>query len=162
MEKGIVSNASSLIFLAKLDVLKLAKNMFSRIFIPKEVLDEIFEKNKAENSLIQREVGGFLVVNAVQNVKDFPIYVGERAAISLCLEKNIKKFLSDDKRARNYARNLDIEVIGVLGILLWNLQANKINKKECLDLVNKLIEKGYYMSSDLYSELLTLINSTEN
>jgi|SRR3989344_7170373 len=159
MEKEIVSNTSSLIFLAKLNIFGLARNMFSCIIISEEVLDEILEKDKVENYLIQKEIGEFIIVSEVKNVKDIPVDNGEKEAISLCLEKNIKKFLSDDKKARRYATNLDIEVMGVLGILLWNLQNTKINKKECLNLVNKLIEKGYFMSSELYSEVLTLINS---
>ena len=160
MEKEVVSNSSSLIFLAKLDIINLAKNLFSAILIPKQVFNEIFNKRMLENILLEKEVGKFLIVRNVKNVKDFSLDIGEQAAISLCLQEKKKTFLSDDKKARILARNLEIEVIGVLGILLWNLKNNKIKKDVCLNLLNKLMNKGYYMSPELYSDIFSEINDT--
>ena len=88
------------------------------------------------------------------------MHEGEKAAISLCLEKDIKFFLSDDKKARNYARSLGIEVIGIIGILLYSLQDNKISKEEFMKIINELIEKGYSLSPELYAEVIKKI--TEN
>jgi len=83
--------------------------------------------------------------------------MGERAAISLCLEKKINIFLSDDKKARKLARGLSIETLGIAGIIKYNLEEKNISKEEAKDLINQLIKDGYYMSSILYSELLILV-----
>ena len=76
----------------------------------------------------------------------------------MCLEKNIFLFLSDDKKARQYARSLNIKTVGVLGIILENLKLEKINKKEAKELVSRLIDIGYYMSPGLYVKMLELID----
>ncbi|MBS3074508.1 hypothetical protein J4447_03580 [Candidatus Pacearchaeota archaeon] len=154
MEKEVVSNTSSVIFLAKLDIFNLAKNIFSKIIIPTEVADELFKKNSPENERIKRELNNFLIEKKVEKIKDLPLGGGERAAISLCLEREIKMFLSDDKKARVYARSLGLRSIGILGIILINLRDKKISKKEFIRLLNEWIRKGYYISPLLYAEIL--------
>ena len=157
MEKEVVSNSSSIIFLAKLNIFNLAKNIFLKIILPKEVIKELFEKNSPENEIIRKELKEFLKEADVRDIKDFPLDHGEKAAISLCLEKGVKIFLSEDKKARMYAKSLGIKVIGILGILLSNIEDKKIDKKELLKLLNKLIENGYYISPQLYAEIIKKI-----
>ena len=159
MEKEAVANSSSLIFLAKLDIFNLAKNILSKILVPTSVIKEVFEKDFPENNIIKKELDSFLIKLEVKEIKYFPLDEGEKAAISLCLEKNVKLFLSDDKKARIYARTLGIEVVGVIGILLYNLENNKINKKEFMELLNKLIGKGYYISPGLYAEIIKIVGN---
>jgi predicted nucleic acid-binding protein len=158
MEKELVSNASSLIFIGKLGIFNLLKNVCQRILIPKQVFDEIFKYNKPENNLIQKELdSNFIVKQDIKSIKEIPLHIGERASISLCLEKNIKTFLSDDKKARRYARSLNLDTIGILGIILENLRAKSLNKKQAKELIKELIDKGYYMSPGLYAKTLELI-----
>ena len=129
MEGEIAVNTSSLVYIAKLDIFNLAKNMFSRFLVPKEVIEEIFEKEEIENNLIKKELNKFIKETDINKIRDFNIHKGEKAAISLCLEKG-HPFLSDDKKARKIANSLGIEVIGVLGILIWNLKRKKIEIEE--------------------------------
>ena len=157
MEKAI-ANTSSLVFIAKLNLFKLVKNLFSLIFVPEQVIEELFIKDNPENLLIKKEIqNNFIKEVKIKNIKDLPLDVGEKAAISLCLEKNIKTFLSDDKKARNYARSLKLKTIGILGILLWNFQHNKIRKDDFIDYLNKLIDFGYYISPGLYFKIMQLV-----
>jgi len=65
----------------------------------------------------------------------------------------------DDKKARRYARSLGIRPIGVLGIILENLKKGKLDKNEAKDLIHRLIDKGYYMTSELYARIRELIDS---
>ncbi len=159
MEKEAVANTSSLLFLAKLKRLDLVKSIFFHILIPKQVLEEIFSKNKPENIVIKNELREFLKEIEVKQLKDFTLDKGEKAAISLCLEKNIKTFISDDKKARKIARSLEIETLGLVGIILHNLEISKITKKEALKLIEELIKNGYYMSSSLYTKVIQVINT---
>jgi len=158
MEKQVISNASSLIFLAKLNIMHLAKNMFSKIFLPRQVFDEIIVKQSPEINIINKELNKFIEIVELKKVKEISVDLGEKSAISLCFEKDIKTFLSDDKRARKYAESLGIDVIGVIGILIWNFEQNKINKQELLEIINKLIENDFYISSDLYAEIIGYVN----
>lgn len=83
---------------------------------------------------------------------------GENSGISYCLENNIQTFLSDDKNARMIAESLGLKAKGVLGVLLWNIEQKNIDKQNCEELIKKLIEQGYYISSELYSEIIERIN----
>lgn len=158
MEEELVSNASSLIFIGKLGIFNLLKNICKRVLIPQQVFDEMLKFDKPENNLIQKEIySNFIVKQEVKSIKEIPLHIGERAAISLCIEKNIKMFLSDDEKARLYARSLNLDTIGILGIILKNLRIKTINKKQAKELIIKLIDKGYYMSAGLYAKTLDLI-----
>ncbi|HLC53020.1 MAG TPA: hypothetical protein VJK03_00610 [Candidatus Nanoarchaeia archaeon] len=158
-KKEAVANATTLIYLSKLGIFHLARNLFSRIFIPSKVMEEITANNYPETLVLKKEISYFLKeVNA--NAQPFPIGEGERAAISYCLEKGIKLFLSDDKKARKFAYSLGLEAQGVLGIIFENLDKNKIKKDECRLLVQKLVNCNYYISSQLYAEVMKKIDRT--
>ncbi len=158
MEKEvIVANSSSLIFIAKLDIFNLAKNKFKKILVPRQVMNEIFKKRTAETLIIKRELNSFVNEVVVKKIKEIPVDEGERAAISFCLNNNKKIFLSDDKKARRFARSFKLETIGTLGILLWNLEHRKMKKQEFIDLLNNLIKNGFYISLSVYSNVMKLV-----
>lgn len=156
MEK-VVSNTSSVIYLGKLKIFELARNMFSNIIIPCQVAEEIFQKECPENNYIKEELNKSIKIFEPQKILDIPVGKGEKSAISLCVEKNIKTFLSDDKKARRYARLLKINTLGVIGIILWNVEHKKIKKSEAKKLIKKLIDKGYLISTDFYLKVIELI-----
>lgn len=149
-----VADASSLIFLAKIDALHLAKNLFSCLYIPEEVMQEISKKKTAEFILLEREFSSFLKEAKVKEMREMPLDDGERATISYCLEKNILLCLMDDLKARRYAHSLGIKTIGVLGILLANFKIKILEKNEFLILLQKLIDNHYYMSPQIYVEVM--------
>ena len=153
MEEKAVANTSSILFLAKINRFDLLKNKFSKILIPKQVIEEIFEKDNPENLIIKKELESFLKETEIKEIKDFRIDKGEQAALSLCMEKKISIFISDDKKARKFARSIGIETIGIAGILLWNLENKKIGKEELNNLLEELIKKDYYISSSIYAKL---------
>ena len=152
MEEKIIANTSSLIFLGKLNIFYLAKNMFSQILIPFEVSEELFAHEKPESNIIKKELGNFIKEIKIEKITNFNIHKGEKAALSLCLQKGLP-FLSDDKKARKLAVSLGIECTGVIGILSWNKENKKINVEEYNNLLKKLIDNGYYITTDLYDKL---------
>ena len=161
MEKEVtVSNTSSLIFMGKLNVFSLAKQMYTKILVPKEVVSELFRFDKPENNVIREELEqGFIQEVSVKDVMDLPLDSGEKAALSLCVEKKIVTLLSDDKTAREYAYSLGISAVGVIGIILQNMKGSTITKKKARELLDMLITEGYYLSSDIYAEVLRLIEA---
>ena len=161
-KEEIISDTSSLVFIAKLGIFNLAKNMFSKILVPEQVINELLASEWNGRLIIEKELDNFIYKTKLLKIKDIPVDFGERAAISLCLERKIKNFLSDDKNARRTAQAFGIEVKGVLGILFWNLKHGNINKKECKKFIENLIDKGYYISDKLYQKSLKLIEFTDN
>ena len=156
---SVVGNASSLILLAKLNRFDLLKNIFGSIIVPFTVKKELLkrEEKTSEILILEKELKEFMRVVEVKKVLDLPLGDGEKEAISLCLEKNVKIFLSDDKKARKFARTFNLETIGIIGIFLKNLQNKRITKKKFLDLLEKLIEEGYYISPELYNKIMRLL-----
>ena len=156
---SVVGNASSLILLAKLNRFDLLKNIFGSVFVPFAVKKELLkrEEKTSEILILEKELKEFMKVVEVKKVLDLPLGDGEKEAISLCLEKNVKIFLSDDKKARKFARTFNLETIGIMGIFLKNLQNKRITKKKFLDLLEKLMEEGYYISPELYNKIMRLL-----
>jgi len=158
-KKEAVTNSSSIIFIAKLNKFNLMKNIFKEVLIPSEVVKELLQKESSENISIIHEMKGFLKETNPVKIVEYALGAGEKSAISLCLEKKGRFFISDDRKARGYARRMGIETIGVIGIILENLERSMIDKNEAKSLVNRLIKKGYYMSTLFYSRTMETIES---
>ena len=159
MERA-VSNTTTLLFLAKVKRLDLLQNLYKKIYIPNKILEEILIKETPELVYLKKYLGNYILEENPKNLRSLPLDEGEQAAISLCLEKKGNLFISDDLRARNFAESLGLPIIGTLGILLDNLRRRKINKKEAFSLLQQLLTKGMYLSTDVYAEVEKIIEES--
>ena len=76
---------------------------------------------------------------------------GEAEAIALALHSGAR-ILIDEKRGRNAARKLGLEIRGTLGLLAEAKNKSIIRSvKECID---ELLEAGYYLDYKLIEEVL--------
>ena len=83
----------------------------------------------------------------------------ENSAISLCKQKNINWFFSDDKRARKTAELLQIKTKGLIGVILENLREKKITKNEAKEILKISVTlNSYYISADIYAKAIELID----
>ena len=149
----IVSNASPLIVLLKINKLSILRELFEKIVVPKAVYEEITTKEHERLILGRLE---WIEARSVRNTEmtaflEKLINRGEAEAIVLAKELNVT-LLIDDAKARKYAKLLNIEVIGTLGLL-------KIAKKSGLvQSVRKVIEdmlaEGYYIEDRLVRKIL--------
>ncbi|MCB0532446.1 MAG: DUF3368 domain-containing protein [Saprospiraceae bacterium] len=79
---------------------------------------------------------------------------GEAEAIVVAMETGADLLLIDERLGRQVAKDYDIPVLGILGIL-------KIaKKKSCINLVKPLLDRliseaGFRVSANLYREVLT-------
>jgi len=149
----IVSNASPLIVLLKINKLSILKELFRKIIISVAVYNEI--TTKEPDKLIFDKIG-WIKTRSVTNIEmtallEKLIDRGEAEAIVLAKELKVT-LLIDDAKARKYAKLLNIEVMGTLGLL-------KIAKKSGLiQSVRKVIEdmlaEGYYIEDKLVRKIL--------
>jgi len=140
-----ISNSGPLIHLAQIEKFELL-NVFSKIYIPKEVFKEVCtagkqgekELKKAENVEIL-EVSGKNVGNIKKKVKGFKLDEGELQALCLC-NKLKKIFLTDDWDAREASKTFGLEVHGSVGIITRAYREGLINfqraEKALSDLYN--------------------------
>ena len=77
--------------------------------------------------------------------------LGEAEAIALALEMD-SMILIDERKGRNYARDLNLTIRGTLGLLLEAKKKGKVKSvTECID---KLKRVGYYLDDKLIEALL--------
>lgn len=77
--------------------------------------------------------------------------IGESAALSYAIRNDADLILIDEKEGRNAARNHDLNMTGVIGILVKADHKNKIDLEKQID---RLREEGFWISEDLYQKIL--------
>jgi len=149
----IVSNASPLIVLLKINKLSILRELFQKVLVPEAVLNEITAK---ENEKLVFNRLEWIEAKNIRNTEmatflEKLIGRGEAEAIILAKELNTS-LLIDDAKARKYAKLLNIDVIGTLGLL------KKAKKKGLIQSARKVIEdmlaKGYYIEDRLVTKIL--------
>lgn len=157
----IVSNSGPLIHLARIDRLKLLKELFGKVMIPQEVKIEVVDRGKEEGApdafLIESEIEkGWVVIEESKNDKlkkiaeSAGIENGEASAIMLAKRKKCP-ILIDDLAARRFASGLGLEVVGSLGVLIRSAKVGKISKSEALEALDKLA-KVMWLGVDIYDD----------
>ena len=160
----IISNASPLIYLSKINKLDLLKKLFEEIVIPEEVYEEVVIKGKEKGFLDAYKVEKAVEDNWIKikenkierELEKFApeIDLGEIAVI--CLAKKMKPslILLDDASARTIAESLGFNVKGTLYIILKAYKRRIITKKEAKNLIDELIILGFRISHEFYINLL--------
>lgn len=155
---GIVSNATPLIYLAKIGRIDLLKKVFGEVFIPEEVKIEVVDKGKQlgekDPYIIERAItDGWLKVLNTQLV-EVPIKLepGELAVLSLAKNLRLKEVLIDEVSARTAAKLLNLKPRGTIFVLLKALEKKEIDLNEFLKALNELIKNGFRLKEEVYVE----------
>ncbi len=151
----VVSNSSILIHLSRINRLKLLKEIFGRIVIPKAVYEECVVEGKpgadeigSSNWIEVREVKDVHLKRVLQMFLD----EGEAEAIVLAIESNADLILLDEAEARKIAKSLGLRVTGTIGILLKAKKLGLIKRlKEEIDALRKT---GFWISEKLIYKIL--------
>ncbi len=159
----IVSDSSPIIILGKQGRLNLLKECFKRVIIPESVYNEIMhEKNTPEAAALKKSVDDKyfsvekIAVNTLLQTKN--IGLGEKEAISLAL-KHKAPLLIDDDNSKAYALIMGVESHGTLYVVYLSRAKKLISKEEAIDIIDAMIEDGFYISIQIYSKFLELLNS---
>ena len=158
--QSIVSDTTTLIILGKISRYDLLENLFSKIYIPKEVLKEISIKSDGiyeeieKNSLFEtKEISNISLLNLLEGILD----KGESQAIVLAKELNLI-LLIDEKKGRNIAKDMGLDIIGLLGILILNVKKNLITNKEAQILLKDIKGLKFRVSKKLEENFLKIIS----
>ena len=155
---SIVSNATPLIYLAKVGRIGFLKTVFGEVFIPEEVKVEVVDKGKLlgekDAYVVEKAIGeGWLKV-CVTEVLDVPIKLerGEAAALSLAKKLGLREVLVDEVSARAAARLLDLTPRGTIFVLLKVLERKEIDVDGFLEVLDQLISHGFRLKEEVYVE----------
>lgn len=112
MPEIVISDTSCLILLQKINHLSILKNLYSSVVVTSIIAGEFNEDLPTE--IIIRDAKDQNTYLAFAQVVD----KGEASAFALALELSDCMVILDDRKARNFARNLNIKITGTLGILV--------------------------------------------
>lgn len=166
-----VSNATPLIYLAKLNKLQLLKQIFTKIQIPPKVKTETIDRGKQKGYpdayIIEQAItDGWLIPHTLtqKTIREsetlahmMAIDVGEAQAITLAKQKKEKTILIDQTNARAAARNFQLNPRGTIFIMLTAIKRKLITKQAAKEMLRNLIEANFYISADIYAHALKTI-----
>lgn len=154
----VVSNATPLIYLAKVGRILLLRKIFGEVFIPEEVKVEVVDKGKQigerDAYVVEKAIeDGWLKVLRVEVVK-IPIKLepGEVAVLSLAKKLGQREVLVDEISARTAARLMGLTPRGTIFVLLKALEIKEISLSEFLDTLSDLIKHGFRLKEEVYLE----------
>lgn len=151
----LISNSSPLIFLAKLNFLKLLSK--DQIFIPPGVHQELLAKESAEKDKLIRflnEKNTKIISPKNNQIQSNSLGKGEIEAINLAIEKNIPHILIDDKRARSFARIQNLKPLGTLWIILRAFKNKELTKTQTRELIYDLPSIGFRIDQEFLFRIL--------
>jgi len=153
----VVADTSSLLNLALIDRLDLLETQFPGIAVPHQVWGELTAGTDGLEALRKLRGDGVLRVVRVDRSDLFvevfhDLDLGETAAICYAVEHDADLVLLDERDGRRVARRHDLDVTGVIGILLRGANVGEVELEAELD---SLREAGFWISDDLYSRVLS-------
>lgn len=150
----IVVNATVLSNLAIAKRLKILRELYDKVLVPYPVYEEILKGIEASyifldrvDKLMESEDWISLVYFTDESRKTFKALLdvlgrGEAAGIAMAEEQHLT-FFSDDKVARNIARDRRVKISGTIGILKVAVEEYKISINEADVVLRKMIQGGY-------------------
>jgi len=149
----IISDATTLIALIKIDALDVLKLFTEHITLPPEVYAEVTRKPHAKETMDREIAQGFFTVESYEDISRFTSYrlildAGESAAIVLAQEKNLPLII-DEKKGRNFARAHGVEIIGLIGILRFLYRKKRLDREEIITLIAHLNDSDFRINKQL-------------
>ena len=153
----IVSDATPLIGLAKIDGVVWLKRLFGEIWIPQAVYHEVVVAGSGKVG--SEEIAQAAWIRTI-SVKDrekvtyllTQLDTGEAEAIVLAKERDADWLLMDEIRGRTIAQGLGLKVIGTLGILLLAKEEGLV--PEVRPLLDALMTQRFRISDFVYRQVL--------
>lgn len=162
MSRVVVTDATVLIYLAKLGDLSFLDDLFEDTYVSERVYDEVVTQGRKEQYAdalpVEEAVESFLDVRNLSPEmteradvirQSSGLERGECTAIALAEAENAR-CLTDDHAARKTAESLDVEVGGTIYVHLESLDRDHISFEEYVDKLDDLTDNGFRMSASLY------------
>ncbi len=155
-EAAAIADSGPLICLARIGRIELLPRLFSKIFVPPEVWNEVTVRGQNHPGAYEVSQATWFTIQAPdsQIVRPLSILVdaGEAEAIALAQTTPDCIILLDDSRARKIAERLNIKQIGTIGLLLRAKRSGLIEKIR--PHIDALVENGIYIRQELVDAVL--------
>ena len=151
----VVSDTSPLCYLLLIDLIEVLPQLFGRVIIPEKVRDELLSPTAPQ--VVRKWISqppDWLEVQIILDrinpaVNQFDL--GEQEAITLALGLKADLILLDDLAARRIATQLQVNIVGVLGILVSAAEKGLIDVTAAIE---RLQQTTFRVSPKLIQSLL--------
>ena len=149
----VIVNSTPLIILSNINHLDLLKKIYSDIYIPEAVFNEVTEKEDSACQQIKNNMGWIHVCKITnesqKRMYQAKLHAGEVEVMILAQEKpEADLVILDDNAAKKTAKFLGLKVTGSLGVILKAKKMDII--KDVTSLMNQLISNGFYITKKIY------------
>lgn len=154
----VVLNTSPIIFLGKIDGLKVLTECFAEIYVPQGVVGELHDYPLPANIQMRAlsPEGGAYVRGALGR-----LHQGELEAIILAQELFVDYVILDDLLARRKAQRMGLQVMGTLGILLLLKKRGLLSADATWLKIKQLTEHhGLYVTPHLLQQIKNQLLNT--
>jgi len=148
----IISDTTCLAGLANIGQLELLKKLYGSVTITPEVFEEFTEK-------YEEKIPEWINVKEAQNKEKIneikiKLGLGESTAIVLASETPGSLVIIDDKKAREYALDIGLNIIGTIGVIRQATERNIIESPEKANaLFQELKNKGFWLKNELVDNI---------
>ena len=154
-----ISNTTPILSLLKINKLDLLKELFGTVAVPNAVFQEI-EKGKEKPFYQDLSLLDWIEIEYIKNTDSLAYFIdldaGEAEVLILAKEQNADLVIMDEIMGRRYAKQLEFNLTGTIGILLKAKEKGLINSIR--ELLTELTEKGTWLSTKLISKAIQLAN----
>ncbi len=147
----VIVNSTPLIVLSDIGELDLLKKLYSEIYIPQAVFDEVTAKADSACQAIKNS--DWIHIAKIKDQSQKRIYQaklhdGEVEVMILAQEEpKADLVILDDNAAKKTAKFLGLKVTGSLGVILKAKKENHISN--VMPLVNKMLANGFYIAQEV-------------
>ncbi|CAG1007965.1 MAG: DUF3368 domain-containing protein [Candidatus Methanoperedens sp.] len=160
-----VSDSDVIIHLAKLNELRLIKELYGCTNIPEYVRSEILNYQYNETGLIEEAIDQkILKIHktgekiARELAKRYGIHIGEGHVKELAERLKAEIFLSNEKKVRNAAKTEGFIVVGTIGVILRSVAKNLLIAKEAIGLLEELKGEEFRIHPDIINKAIDSCN----
>lgn len=161
----VIADTTPLISLMKIGHLDLIHKLFGEVQIPNAVFDELVYNTKFLEESKQIRECPFIIKTEVDNMEAVDLLrrssgldAGESEAIILSDTENADFLLMDEIKGRQVAKQMGIQIMGTIGMLMVAYKECLLSKTEINDCITVLKTTGRHISDSLYQQLLSVID----
>ena len=162
----VIADTTPIITLMKLQRLDLLEKLFDTVIVPHAVYEELISNTNypdEKQMIVECPFLKRLEVSDRQSIKILREVVGldagESEAIALAEEKNAALLIIDERKGRRVAKQMELKIIGTIGILLQAFDCEILSKTEILSYAEKLKNSKIRISDTLFELVLAHVKT---
>ena len=162
----VIADTTPIITLMKLQRLDLLEKLFDTVIVPNAVYEELVSNSNyltEAQMVVECPFLKRLEVTDRQSIKILREVVGldagESEAIALAEEKHADLLIIDERKGRRVAKQMELKIIGTIGILLQAFDCKILSKTEILSCAENLKNSSIRISDTLFELILDHIKT---